>query len=176
MSDEYEFEYTEDGDTVIRSEEDLDELFRQMRDQPWYVHLWSAILRNADEYLSPEMIYKRFVKWPYQRLTRGFDDRELWSLYNTISEFVLPRLKAYKKTTHFYGYPAELEDGNTKNPDEVWDNMLDEMIWAHEFVAANNGMDMPDYPWDDKERRDSWENRYEAGMALYTKYYRGIWQ
>jgi len=58
----------------------------------------------------------------------------------------------------------------------VWDNILDEMIWAHEFAAANDGMDMSDYPWDDKERRDAWENRYESGMALYTKYYRGIWQ
>src|SRR5690606_39241511 len=37
----------------------------------------------------------RSHKYKKQRLKRGFDDSELWSLCNTISSFTIPRLKAF---------------------------------------------------------------------------------
>jgi len=37
----------------------------------------------------------RSKQWKKERKTRGFDDTELWSLGDTIVEFILPRLKAF---------------------------------------------------------------------------------
>jgi hypothetical protein len=39
---------------------------------------------------------KREEKFRQQRLTRGFDDSETWSLRDTITDFILPRLKRHR--------------------------------------------------------------------------------
>lgn len=38
---------------------------------------------------------KRQEKWQKERLEKGFDDTEIWSLDSTIIKFIVPRLKAY---------------------------------------------------------------------------------
>jgi len=39
----------------------------------------------------------REKKFKKQRLKRGFDDSETWSLRDTIAKFIIPRLKRFKK-------------------------------------------------------------------------------
>lgn len=52
---------------------------------------------------------KRSIKHWFQRRIRGFDDSETWSLDLKISQFVLPRLKRFKKLsiTHPMGLTEE---------------------------------------------------------------------
>ena len=100
----------------------------------------------------------RSVKHFFQRLFRGFDDRELWNLDITIAEFVLPRLKRFKQRS--FGYPAELTP-------EQWDEYLHKMINSFEFVLEQN--ENPSY--DEKE----WEKAKE-GLSLFAKYYSGLWE
>lgn len=40
---------------------------------------------------------EREPEWKAQRLTRGFDDTEMWSLDCTIAAFIAPRLKVFKE-------------------------------------------------------------------------------
>ncbi len=40
----------------------------------------------------------RHFKWWCQRRSRGFDDRELWNLDNSLATWLLPRLKAFRDT------------------------------------------------------------------------------
>lgn len=63
---------------------------------------------------------ERQILWAWQREFRGFDDTELWNLDNTITRFILPRLKAFR--------------GHRINKD------IDEMIEGFEL----NLLDFPD--------------------------------
>ena len=63
-----------------------------------------------------------------QRLERGFDDSELWSLDATLCKFLLPRLKRFKKVTCVH--PACLSQ-------EEWNSILDEIIWLCEQYENN---------------------------------------
>ena len=40
---------------------------------------------------------KREIDFRKQRLERGFDDSETWSLRDTVAEFIIPRLKRYEE-------------------------------------------------------------------------------
>jgi hypothetical protein len=61
----------------------------------------------------------RHQLWRQQRTKRGFDDTELWSLDDTILEFILPRLDEFRK--NLIGHPPML------TADE-WDGILDRIV------------------------------------------------
>ena len=63
---------------------------------------------------------KRELKYIWQKLTRGWSDKETWSLDVEFCKWILPRLKRFKKLS--ISYPSTLR--NEKN----WDKRLDEMI------------------------------------------------
>jgi hypothetical protein len=98
-------------------------------------------------------LYKREFRYYGQRLTRGWDDSELWNLDNTISEFVLPRLRRFKE--YQSGHPSYMTE-------EEWSGILNQMILAFE----NNLVDFP------TEEQDQ---QVEEGLALFAKYYSHLW-
>ena len=55
---------------------------------------------------------------------------DLWSLDITIAEFVLPRLKKFKKENDAYPGIDEMDTP------EKWDEALDKMILAFEYVVS----------------------------------------
>lgn len=71
--------------------------------------------------------------------------RECWNLDCTIAEFVLPRLKYYKK--HSLGYPGR---EGTETP-EKWDEVLDKMIIAFQYITEEDDwwIDDPKYDYTD---------------------------
>lgn len=62
---------------------------------------------------------KRLEKFQNQRLDRGFDETEWYSLNHTILSFALPRLREFK--IHSMSYPCDMTC-------EEWDIILDKMI------------------------------------------------
>lgn len=59
------------------------------------------------------------VKWFIQRRKRGFDDRELWSLDNSLCEWLAPRVKALRLSEKG-GYPfAIMSKKHQKSPDLI---------------------------------------------------------
>jgi len=73
---------------------------------------------------------KREPEFIKQRLTRGFDDSETWSLRDTISNFILPRLIRFKEiaSTH----PFDITE-------QEWLNTLEKMIKSFELISRDNG-------------------------------------
>lgn len=69
-----------------------------------------VIYRLWSDHLSPFAL-KRKIKFFWQRLTRGWDDSETWSLDQTILKFIYPRLHRFAELTVCYpdGYKT-LED------------------------------------------------------------------
>lgn len=90
-----------------------------------------------------------------ERLERGFDHTELWSLDSTISKFILPRLKAFRA-----------EGGDRKvlyGCDEDFGVILDKMISGFELLVM------------DHEKSDEEEDIIEEALDLFRKWYRSLW-
>ena len=107
---------------------------------------------------------ERWKKYQQQRLERGFDDSELWSLGNTITSFILPRLKRFKEIN--YSYPSNLSG-------KEWNNILEKMITAFEYLENEDlGLD------DTKSGIDRWAAREKVineGLELFIKHYNSLW-
>jgi hypothetical protein len=69
---------------------------------------------------------KRWFIDTYQRMRYGVTDSECWSLSHTLTEFILPRLKHFKKI-NVHSYPPDITP-------EQWNEILDELIWTFEYM------------------------------------------
>lgn len=114
--------------------------------------------------------------------------KETWSLDVNLAKYIIPRLKKFKKLNN--GYPGI---GKMNTP-EKWDEALDKMIQAFEYVIDLDEywLDDPRYDYtdvmfsDDKELYESIvENKrmedirrlvaINEGLQLFAKYYMNLW-
>ena len=100
---------------------------------------------------------KREKEYSKQRIKRGFDDSELWSLRDTIGRFILPRLKQFKKVTT--SYPA----GSTM---KQWQDILEKIIISFELLTRDNGS----FILTDEELM-----QFDEGMNLFNDYFMDLW-
>lgn len=109
---------------------------------------------------------------------------DLWNLDITIANFVVPRLKEFKEKTD--GYPGR-DDMDTP---EKWDEALDKMILAFEYVVNWDEwwIDNPNYDYfntspKEKERirkamckeRERRQAAIDEGLQLFAKYFQSLW-
>jgi len=104
------------------------------------------------------MKIKRSLRFFYQRLTRGWDDSEIWNLEAELARHILPRLRRFKQLNN--GYPDSLTP-------EAWDEILEEMIHAFNFRAANMDQQM--------DALAETHERVQKGLELFGKYYCHLW-
>ena len=134
----------------------------------------------------PSFLYNRLsdflyeVKWAYQRVVRGWDDRASWSLDYWMTENVLEILKVLKKNKHgspnpmFDGLPYEDEetysysDESYKIAEERWNIEIDKMIAG--FEAAKKMQE-----WENINEYKQLEKTFQEGMASFVKYYFNLW-
>jgi hypothetical protein len=143
---------------------------------------------------TPFHIYKwitdipREIKWAYQRVTRGWSDRDVWSMDYHLSNILVGMLRRLKETKH--GVPLDFcgdwgEKTSThflpmEESIKLWDACLDEMI---EGFEARGEMDELTYPTScGKEEKKVWEHnmallsaRKERALALFAKHFDSLW-
>lgn len=96
----------------------------------------------------------RPIRFFFQRMIRGFDDSETWSLDATIAKFTLPRLRRFKQVT--IAHPDNLSM-------EEWQKILDEIEWYLDMVTKNYMID------------PSEEERLEKAHKLWADYFSALW-
>ena len=100
--------------------------------------------------------------------TDEIDDKELWNLDVTLTEFILPRLKAFKKMERNTFPPSRAEWGHPKNEEALraeWEKVLDKIIAAFEIHRQST-------------TTEGWEKRREAmrkGFQLFAEHYTQLW-
>jgi hypothetical protein len=101
--------------------------------------------------------FKRSCKFLWQRLTRGWDDRETWNLDRAFALYILPRLKGFRDMSPTH--PHELTP-------EQWQWVIDQMIFSFEWYATPVC-----------ERVESVETYLKVftGMDLFAKWYGNLW-
>lgn len=110
-------------------------------------------LRSAKGKKSIKKEKQNRKKYAKQRSKRGFDDTELWSLDETIANFVYPRLKRFKK--HLNGHPGNLTI-------EQWEEILNKMTKSFELVLND-------------EITEETYDEYTEGMNLFAEYFINLW-
>lgn len=98
----------------------------------------------------------RKLKWFWQRITRGFDDRECWGLDFVFAEYMLPRIKRFRQLD--IGTPGELTW-------DQWSNITWKIQRALELIIK----DEHDILTPDEEKQ------VEEGLELLVKYFRALW-
>ncbi len=99
----------------------------------------------------------RKIKWIIQKLFRGYSDEDLFSLDDTISKFILPRLKAFREC------PGGYSDYYFNNMDE-WVVCIDKMIRAFEIMIEDE--------WVSDEKLTKEKNE---GFRLFYEHYEALW-
>ena len=90
-----------------------------------------------------------------QRIERGFDDTETFSLFITIANFILPRLKRYKEISKVHPVNMTFEE---------WNLILDKIIESFELITK------PEYFWFGRDNP-----KIQEGIDLFAKYFRYLW-
>lgn len=125
-------------------------------------------LHRTTKFLGIAYVYRQ-VMYFFQYLTRGFSDRQAWSLDITVAKFVIPRLKRLKEIG--LGYPM------TFNSMIGWHRAIDKMIWSFEYVISDYGS--AEYHASNRKRWSIIEaknmKRFDEGMNLFAKHYKDLW-
>lgn len=98
---------------------------------------------------------KRESEYSKQRIERGFDNSELWSLRDTIGNFILPRLKAF--------IPAK---ENIVLRDKKYYRDLNRAVKAFELLVRDDGT----FLLNKQEIR-----QYRRGMTAFDKLFLTLW-
>lgn len=98
----------------------------------------------------------QYVEFSKQRIERGFDDSETWSLDMTIAKFILPRLIRLK----------ELKQQNLLHPGELndsreWSDIMDKMIFSFKWVVEDSETIIP--------------VEVNEGLDLFREYFFRLW-
>ena len=121
-------------------------------------------------------------------------DYDTWSMDHTLSLIALPMLKQLKETKHGIPYidyedmPEHLQyipkqysqtyelfpeddmwEPEFERQQQVWEWMLDEMIWAMDQIANEDRVNLD--VWYSKP----YNNRMQNALKLFGKYYRSLW-
>ena len=85
-------------------------------------------------------IHLRWIKWVYEYIRYGFSSRQLWNFDRTCTDFILPRLKAFRRgmgNSHsdgpsgcpmLDGYLYEQSEEEFDKMHQEWTRILDVMI------------------------------------------------
>ena len=99
----------------------------------------------------------RESEFSLQRIARGFDDSETWSLTDTISNFIIPRLKIFREIN------PSTPCGMTS---QEWDNKIDKMIRAFELTVKDKGS----RNWSESEDKE-----VDEGLDLFREWFMALW-
>lgn len=98
---------------------------------------------------------KREVDYSKQRIERGFDDSETWSLRDTIANFIIPRLERYEEIA---------KDFLQREPELVDDINL--FLESMKLISRDNGSCF----WTKEE-----QEIVERGLEAFPKIFMSLW-
>jgi hypothetical protein len=112
------------------------------------------------KWLKRKVPTKRDVRFFFQRLIRGWDDSETWSLDVSFAKLMLPRLKRFNEIK--CGYPAHMKE-------KEWDSIIEEIIWGLEWFTSSGRWDLSN------KAKEANFKRAKAAIQLLAKHYTDLW-
>ena len=148
---------------------------------------------------NPKYVFKKII-WFFQRIFRGYSNCDLWGLDYHLAKLILKRLIAFRKMNKA-GIPCclfskeEIEYDFKEDKTDLWNEIIDKMIWSFEYVLSDYGMDMEkimsfkdkeniikdsvqasiDNIIYNKELHEKYSKQYEEGMQLFSEHFANLW-
>lgn len=127
------------------------------------LNVWNLGNRRPTREVGPIQNVKNNFTWAYQRTTKGYCQRDIWSIYTHLEKLIPSMLEELKDTK--VGYPSM--PGMTE---EKWDNILEQMIFL--FKEANDETCTKVNPYEEEHTKalEEFEKRYGLlGEKLRTE-------
>ena len=130
---------------------------------------------ELDQTAREEALEKVFIDGPDKvELVNGIPTSELWSLDATLTEYILPRIKAFR-TMKRHGYPLRLLEDYSSDDAECkeaeWENILFDIEKGFE---THSNLINRDTLYSDKEENEA-QRLVEKGLSLFAKHYFQLW-
>lgn len=133
---------------------------------------------------SPKSRYYSQIYWPvrttYERLTRGWARRDVWSIDGYLDRIIPEMLECLRDQGH--GYPSEFseEPYGDGTGVERWNEILNTMIRGFRAHAEACNMDYLEdgERWEAEihmPREEALQKEFKKGMKLFVKYYSHLW-
>lgn len=187
MSDDFEIEKVEEG-----SWEDLFNGEWERKNRPFEYFINYKVFKDKTLFgyfpyhvifEFPKFIWNRIdgflreVKWAYQRVYRGWDDRVVWSVDAWLSEImpdILKKLKEDKQGVPIEFFDDPLKDSHTHEEfsvaKEKLDAEIDKMIAG--FLSSKK---IIDWNWKNKDEKEFLEKTFKEGMDSFIENYFALW-
>ncbi len=109
------------------------------------------------------------IRYWWQRRTRGFDDRDLWSLDYAVIKFIYPRLKLFREQIK-WGVPRHPTEkgaqGHLRSLSvEEWEGILDEMLEGFQLAVEDDC-----YPLIGEDHE-----KLEHSMNVFRQWFFALW-
>ena len=138
-------------------------------------------------FYRPRIFTREFWRHWKQRRKQGFIDEDTYNLYSPIAEFVLPRLRCFRK--HAFGNRVTENDdyGPIESRDGIhistWCQIVDRMIWSLNEIVENDSTfpekEPPDFSEqgmiDAARERKIYYAKLQEGLTLFGKHFQGLW-
>ena len=137
----------------------------------------------APSFQKGEVMFRNWmseIKWAWQRVFRGWDDRVIWGINYYLCEMMpvwLGELKRTAGTNICYfdfdkdGLPIDDEEGVTKARGRQ-DTNLNLMI--NGFVAYKK-LDSLDYDYSEDDAKERLEKERDVGLDLFREHFASLW-
>jgi len=99
-------------------------------------------------------LYMRHFSHYKQRLARGFDDSETWSIFTDNSQWLVPRLERFIEIQN--GHPGRISE-------KEWTEILNKILLAHKIIAQDDLINSEEI------------KIVEEGLKLYAEWYLNLW-
>ena len=104
------------------------------------------------------------------------DEKELWNLDITLTEFILPRLKAFKKMKRL-GFPELRTQDDTITDEQTsfiaWEQNLDDIIRGFEtHLRLVSNRSEKEY---NEEHEKAQQKIMDKGFKLFAEHYTNLW-
>jgi hypothetical protein len=136
-------------------------------------------------YYKPSLLLSK-VRYFLQRVFRGYADCDLWNLDLTMSQFIYPRLKAfrdkYAKDSSYEKPKVLTAEEFSVLPKDKWGNYLIEAYSSQEWLEILDKMllafERVNKQFDYKDPSNGTEEerlRIEEGLQLFAKHFQQLW-
>lgn len=114
------------------------------------------------------------IKWAWQRVFRGWDDRITWDMSSYFADLIVDVLKRFKEKNNgvpFSMYDESEHDNNGMFTDEQdnmaserWNEVIDEIIEGFQFYIDN-----------DYSQYEDVEGKFKRAFDLFRKHFEDLW-
>ncbi len=177
-------------------------MITKKKNKKWEVKFAPGFLKSAEKlfsnnpkYLIPRTISncKYEIKWAWQRVFRGYDDRLIWNLHSYLSDYLPVIVRRLAKIAH--GYPSSINKKSKANFKNIgdWKKTLEKIAKGFESAKKLDNdefmkkikLEKPrkdifgkdsyiDYKFD-KKCYDRLLKEFHEGIELFKRWYFSLW-